>query len=88
MASEKTYTTEHVRVRFTVKEMDADSPPFLAFEPADGKASEAVKDAVSQMTLWLGGGTYEDAQDLAELLNSKVQTVGMMVEHDLTDKPS
>jgi hypothetical protein len=86
MAKRTTFTTEHVRVRFTVKDVDP-SAVFLALEPSDEKASDAAKGAVSSLSLWLTSG-LDEAREVAALLNGKVTTVGVRVAHETTDGPT
>jgi hypothetical protein len=73
--------TEHVRVHFTVKEyaVDGTTPNrvFLSLEARDKKRDFAG--TVDRMTLWLKpGATYEDARELANILNQRIDTAGLL----------
>ena len=70
---------EHIRVHFTVTEcaVDGTTPDcvFLSFEARDKESDFAG--TVDRMTLWLKpGATYEDARELANVLNQRIPRPG------------
>jgi hypothetical protein len=75
--------TEHVRVRFIVKESDTERV-FLALEPRSQDEAPQTAPIVGRISLLLKVGTTdEDAARVAALLNEKVASVALTTFHRL-----
>lgn len=68
-------TTEHTRCKFTVKEANGDTR-FLCVEPYEPGLSVLQNGSLG---MWLKEGTsFDEARELASLLNEKLSTVSFM----------
>jgi hypothetical protein len=75
--------TDHVRVLFTVKEFDGgDKIPYRVFLSLEARRKDedlASAAVVDRMSLWLKpGATYDDAKELANILNEKIDTAARL----------